>query len=138
MDEEIKKEDSLVNDADVVTQDSSEEKLPMEAEKKKKRKTDYYVELILFLVLGILVGVAVKTEAAKTITIGFDDYKMKLQKQDYDINQLQSDLAKKNQANQSPQDQSAAPAENGGDQSGQDQGNPDLVDPNQVNLENPQ
>lgn len=63
--------------------------------RKKKWIPDFYVELALFLILGVLVGIAVKTEAVKSITIGFDDYRMKIETQDYDINKMQIDLALK-------------------------------------------
>jgi hypothetical protein len=67
----------------------------IETSKKKKWISDFYVELFLFLILGILVGIAVKTEAMKRITIGFDDYRMKIMVQDFDINKMQIDLAEK-------------------------------------------
>ena len=70
---------------------------PKDEKPTKKGRADFYVELILFLVLGILVGISLKTEAAKKLTIGYNDYKMKIMKQDYDINKLQKDLIKKNQ-----------------------------------------
>lgn len=63
----------------------------------KKGRVDFYVELVLFLVLGILMGVSLKTEATKKMTVGYNDYKMKIMKQDYNINQLQKDLLKKSQ-----------------------------------------
>ena len=61
----------------------------------KKRKRDLYFEMILFLILGILVGIAAKTEAAQRITLGFEDYKLKKIVQYYDISQLQLELAEK-------------------------------------------
>lgn len=65
------------------------------AEVKKNKKMDFYIELALLFILGVLIGIAVKTEASKKVTIGFDDYQMKLSKQDFNINQLQFDLIKK-------------------------------------------
>jgi len=82
-----------VEEAVVAAGDSAE--ISAGASKVKKRKRDFYVELALFFILGILIGIAVKTEAVKRITIGFEDYKMKIEKQDYNINQIQNDLAKK-------------------------------------------
>ena len=73
----------------------------------EKLKRDYYIELVLFLVLGILAGVAVKTEASRRITIGYNDYKMKIGANNYSINKLQTEWIKKqnaemeNQENQS-------------------------------------
>ncbi|MFZ5982014.1 MAG: hypothetical protein ACOYS2_00345 [Patescibacteria group bacterium] len=64
-------------------------------EKKPKKRVDIYVELALFLVLGILMGIAIKTEASKKLTIGFDDYKMNILPKGYDINQLQKEEIQK-------------------------------------------
>lgn len=64
-------------------------------EKPSKRKRDFYIELALFLILGILLGIAVKTEAVKKVTIGFDDYRMKAAKQDYNIGELEKKLIEK-------------------------------------------
>jgi hypothetical protein len=63
----------------------------------KNQKKDFYTEVILMLILGILIGVAVKTEAAKRITIGSDDYRMKFFANTYNLNNLEKELSK-NQA----------------------------------------
>lgn len=81
-----------------------------QAEAERNRKMDMYIEFVLIFILGILIGIAVKTEANKRITIGFDDYQMKLAKQDFNINQLQVAVANK----------SAAEAQSQGDQNGAD------------------
>ncbi len=83
--------------------------------KVRKRRHDFYIELALFFVLGILIGVAVKNEALKKVTMGFDDYRMKIYAQDYDLDALQ---AKAIQAAQ--EKQAAATAANANPQ-----GNPD-------------
>jgi hypothetical protein len=59
----------------------------------KNQKKDFYIEIILMLILGILIGVAVKTEAVKRITIGSDDYKMKVFANTYNLNNLEKELA---------------------------------------------
>lgn len=71
------------------------EKLEEISEERPKKKYDFYVELVLFLILGILIGIALKTEAVKRITIGYDDYKMKIMKSDFDINKIEKDILKK-------------------------------------------
>jgi len=66
-----------------------------EAEKEntgEKKRKDFHIELVLFLILGILMGIAVKNEAVKKVTMGYDDYRMKIMTTDYDINKLQADL----------------------------------------------
>ena len=80
-----------------------------ESIEKNKAKRDYYIELALFLILGILIGIAVKTEASRRITIGYNDYKMKIGANQYNINQLQSAWIKKqNAAADKPADPNSA------------------------------
>jgi len=61
-------------------------------EKRKFRKADLYIELGLIFVLGFFIGIAIKNEAEKRITIGFDDYKMKIGPHDFALNKMQDSL----------------------------------------------
>jgi len=91
MENEIQKDTQKISEAEIM-----EPERVLEAPKKnRKKRYNFYIELILFFILGILLGIAVKTEAVKKVTIGFDDYKMKIKRQDYDINQLQNNLIQK-------------------------------------------
>jgi|WetSurMetagenome_2_1015567.scaffolds.fasta_scaffold336332_1 hypothetical protein len=83
-------EENKIQDGEII---SSEE--PVKEIKRKRKRTDLYIELVLFFILGILIGITLKTEAEKRITIGYNDYQMSINKQDYNINQLQNDLVKK-------------------------------------------
>ena len=58
----------------------------------KKKKKDLIFELALFFVLGILVGITIKTEAVKKITIGFNDYQIPPKVERYDVAKLKDDL----------------------------------------------
>jgi len=40
-------------------------------------KRSFKVEIILTLILGVLLGFTIKTEALKRVTIGFNDYQLK-------------------------------------------------------------
>jgi hypothetical protein len=121
--DEIKNIDDYVNDAE--TKEANGENNNGE---RKKGKRDYYIELALFLILGILLGVAMKTEAAKRVTMGFNDYKMKIMSQDFDINKLGKDaLAKQMEA--AKQEQANSAAQNPGD---------NAVNPNAPAQDNPQ
>jgi len=91
MNDEIKKEETAAENISLENIDAKDESLDP-----KKRKSDFYIELALFFILGILLGLAIKTESVKKITMGFDDYKMNIMRQDYKINQIQKDLAQKN------------------------------------------
>ena len=72
-------------------------------ESARKEKLDFRKKMALLFVLGFLIGIALKTEALKKITIGYNDYQMKIQKQDYDINKLQTDVAKQAQTQVQPE-----------------------------------
>ena len=79
---------------------------------RKKRKSDFYIEMALFFILGALIGITLKTEASKRITIGYNDYQMNIYSQDYDINKLQADLTRKNSEEIGNEDEQAATDQN--------------------------
>lgn len=74
-----------------------EEDDAVESEEKviKPSKAEFYIELALFLILGLLIGIAIKTESIKRIAIGYEDYKMNIYESDYNINTMQVEVAKK-------------------------------------------
>jgi len=76
------------------------------------KKSNFYFELALFLILGFLLGVVIKTEAAKRVTIGFYDYKVSATGQSYDINEMQKNLLEEQEAQQNSD--SAQPAQENG------------------------
>jgi len=51
----------------------------------KFKITEKLVNYLLIFILGFLVGVAVKSEAQKRVTIGFNDYLVSRYKQDIDL-----------------------------------------------------
>lgn len=133
MNDEIKTEDQMeegtsVREAEIIKEIELEEDLSLNdpvASKSDSRswryKMDFYIELALFLVLGILVGISAKTEAKKYITVGFDDYKMKIERQDYNINQLQTTLDAQQAAAQAAQQNAASQDSSGQIDQGQGQ-----------------
>jgi hypothetical protein len=64
----------------------------MTYKKMKTHKNSFYLELVLLLILGFLIGAVIKTEAAKRITIGFGDYAAATLKQGYDFVQIEKNL----------------------------------------------
>ncbi len=58
----------------------------------RKARRDLKIELISFFVLGILLGITLKSEAVKKITIGYNDYKVKTAIDDYNVSQLKADM----------------------------------------------
>jgi len=87
----------------------------------KFKITEKTVNFLLIFILGFLVGVALKSEAQKRVTIGYSDYLVPKYKQD--IN-----LMAPAPAPTAPQDQEQGPAPDGGqDVAPQDQQNPQTV-----------
>ncbi|MDI6777951.1 MAG: hypothetical protein QMD77_02065 [Patescibacteria group bacterium] len=88
------------------------EKMPVFS--KRKIVSEKTVNFLLILILGFLVGVAVKTEAKKRITIGYGDYLVANMKHDFDL--------MKPEPKEVPETQEApGPAQEGG-QNGESQG----------------
>ena len=56
-----------------------------ENKKQSKFSSIFDTRLIALFVLGILIGVTVKTQASKTITMGYDDYRLENTKQEFDL-----------------------------------------------------
>ncbi|KKQ43766.1 MAG: hypothetical protein US63_C0044G0002 [Candidatus Moranbacteria bacterium GW2011_GWC2_37_8] len=69
-----------------------ETQIETEVERAKKKRREAIFEMSLFLILGILIGITLKTEAVKKITIGFNDYQIKKYEQSYDISAMKRKL----------------------------------------------
>lgn len=74
---------------------------------KTEKKVDFRFELVLFLILGFLLGVVIKTEASKRITIGYNDGSVVSVKQEYNFEEIEQGLIEKSKAasQQAPQAQ---------------------------------
>ncbi len=59
-----------------------------------KKEPSFKAHLAMLFLLGFLIGIALKTEALKKITVGYDDYLMKIKPQSYNINDIQAKLEK--------------------------------------------
>ncbi|HBO17003.1 MAG: hypothetical protein UR69_C0001G0034 [Candidatus Moranbacteria bacterium GW2011_GWE2_35_2-] len=69
-------------------------------ERAKNLINDRRFELALFLILGFLLGIMLKTEASKKLTIGFDDYLVEAVENEININQIQKNAIEKQKAEQ--------------------------------------
>jgi len=76
------------------------EKEESEEDLAKKKKREVIFEMVLFLVLGILLGITIKTEAVKRITIGFNDYNIVNGINSYNISDMKNKLNKQAEAAQ--------------------------------------
>ena len=83
----------------------------------KFKVNEQVFNLIFFLVLGVLLGIGIKTEAVKRVTIGFNDYKIKSTGEMYDIGKVQERLneeAQQEEENANNEEGSAATQPPGG------------------------
>ena len=60
---------------------------------KKIKINEKTINYLLIFILGFLVGVAVKTEAKKRVTIGYGDYLVSEMKQDFDLTKPETQSA---------------------------------------------
>ncbi len=67
-------------------------------ETKEEKKVDFRFELVLFLILGFLLGVVIKTEASKWVTIGYNDGSVVSEKQGYNFEKIEKEIADKSEA----------------------------------------
>lgn len=78
----------------------------------KFKITEKGINFLLIFILGFLVGVALKSEAQKRITLGFNDYLVGQYKQDIDL----MASAKPEAQNQDADGQNPQPAPGNGEQ----------------------
>ena len=84
-----------INDAEVSSlEENDEEIITQKTESGKK----YHLEIVLILIIGFLLGVMIKSEALKSISIGFNDYKVVSAKQGYNIDEIEKELMEKSKA----------------------------------------
>ncbi|HOW60413.1 MAG TPA: hypothetical protein P5548_02300 [Candidatus Moranbacteria bacterium] len=77
---------------DIEVNESKSESSIIYEDSGKKLKRGAIFEMLLFFILGILIGITIKTEAVKKITIGFSDYKIASGKSSYDIESMKRNL----------------------------------------------
>ena len=58
----------------------------------QKIKLNLKSEMVLLFILGFLVGVVVKTEASKRVTIGFNDYKASSYEQGFNFKEMEQNV----------------------------------------------
>lgn len=87
MEEKEKKEiqDAEISEVKVDSENgddsNSNENLNVDSNSTEK---SYRTEMILILIIGLLLGIMIKAEALKSLSIGFSDYRVKGGKQGYD------------------------------------------------------
>jgi uncharacterized membrane protein YcjF (UPF0283 family) len=77
--------------------EDDEQQQPMENEMQRagKKRRELIFELSLFFVLGILLGITIKTEAVKRVTMGYNDYQINKSAQRYDVGELKRVMQEK-------------------------------------------
>jgi hypothetical protein len=112
---EEKAKEVLAENRKSISDDSNEEVLA------KKRRSEVRSRMVLIFLLGFLIGVAIKTEALKKITIGYNDYLMEIKPQSYDINQVQQTLQKEREETARVEEQGVPDPESGAVSEGMDE-----------------
>lgn len=82
MEDKEKKEIQEAEIDEIKSSDNEDDKVIDEIGGDKK---NYRTEIILIFIIGLLLGVMIKAEALKSLSIGFSDYKVKGGKQGYDV-----------------------------------------------------
>lgn len=78
-----------------------------QVDQKENAKKNYRTEIILIFVIGLLVGVMLKAEAVKKISIGFNDYKVETRSQGYDIEAIEKSLFEESEEAQEAESEEA-------------------------------
>lgn len=78
---------------------------------KEPKSKSYRTEIILIFVIGLLLGIMVKAESLKKISIGFSDYRVTGGAQEYDLDGIEERLIQESEAQQ----QEGAAANQGAD-----------------------
>lgn len=94
MEETKQEKNDLQLEVEIETDEIEEQEaqIETEVERAKKKRREAIFELGLFLVLGILIGITLKTEAVKKITMGFNDYQIQKVSQSYDVSALKKKM----------------------------------------------
>lgn len=77
------------------------------------KKKNYRTEVILILIIGLLLGVMLKAESLKRVSVGFSDYKVEGGAQGYDMDSIEKKMIEENNA-QSKTDAGATDNKSGG------------------------
>ena len=93
-------------------QNSTEGNVLMEEGEQKEKfipeEGNSKLKFVALFVVAVLVGVVIKTQAAKTITTGFDDYKVSELKTDFDLKKEEPAVSKEGQDADNQQQDDAA------------------------------
>jgi len=66
-----------------------------QVDQEKNIKKSYRTEIFFIFVIGLLIGIMVKAESVKKISIGFNDYKVVAKTQEYNIEAIEKSLFEK-------------------------------------------
>ncbi|HBI17416.1 MAG: hypothetical protein UR60_C0016G0018 [Candidatus Moranbacteria bacterium GW2011_GWF2_34_56] len=88
-------ERSNIQDAQIVDE-------PGNANVKKGKK--YHTEIILIFIIGLLLGIMIKAESLKKVSIGFSDYRVTGGSQGYDLNEIEKKMIEESKKQQESQE----------------------------------
>lgn len=67
---------------------------------KKENKKNYRTEIVLIFIIGLLLGIMIKAESLKKVSIGFSDYKVTGGAQGYDLDGIEERMLEESKAQQ--------------------------------------
>lgn len=74
-----------------------------ENDNKPKNKKSYQTEIILIFIIGLLLGIMLKAESLKKVSIGFSDYRVAGGVQEYKMDDIEKQLKEKSEKAQAEQ-----------------------------------
>lgn len=83
---------------------NEEETVETEIERAQKKRREALFEMSLFFILGVLIGITLKTEAVKRVTMGFNDYQIK-KSASYDVDAIKKEFEDQAKAQQQAAEQ---------------------------------
>ncbi|MDY0302336.1 MAG: hypothetical protein RBR98_00940 [Candidatus Moranbacteria bacterium] len=98
------KEKNEIRDAEI-------DEIESDSENNDNTQKNYRTEVILILIIGLLLGIMLKAEALKNISIGFSDYKVKGGLQAYDVEQIEKEIKEKQEAQKAEAEANAKKAQ---------------------------
>ncbi|EKE20913.1 MAG: hypothetical protein ACD_7C00429G0003 [uncultured bacterium] len=64
------------------------------------KSKNYHTEIILIFIIGLLLGIMVKAESLKKVSIGFSDYKLKGGAQEYNLDEIEKKMIEESKKKQ--------------------------------------
>lgn len=71
---------------------------------KVKKGKNYHTEIILIFIIGLLLGIMIKAESLKKVSIGFSDYRVMGGSQGYNLDEIEKKMIEESKKQQETQE----------------------------------